>query len=170
MKRIQHLRNKVLAGTCLSEEFHYLFFKEYFRLNDLPEEERYAASYEYAYSKLTPSISDGELIVGKRDVPLTAQAQKEWETVYRPFAVYRGAKAGGGQASHMAIDYESLLSSGINGVIAKIDGLLQDCDGEKIPFYRCCKQCLQAVVKHSENYAALAQKLSQESYPSIKNE
>lgn len=162
MKRIQHLRNKVLAGTCLSEEFHYLFFKEYFRLNDLPEEERYAASYEYAYSKLTPSISDGELIVGKRDIPIGEAAQKEWENMYRSMAVDRCKKAGGGQASHMAIDYESLLSSGINGVIAKIDALLQDCDGEKIPFYRCCKRCLQAVVKHSENYAALARKLSQE--------
>ena len=37
-------------------------------------------------------------------------------------------QAGVGQDSHMAIDYELVLTCGINGIIEKIDTYLQNCD------------------------------------------
>lgn len=162
MERIEKLRNRVFEGSLFSDEFYYLFYKEYDRLSALPETERYAEAFYFAFSKLTPSISEGELIVGKRDLPLSAEEQKEWESVYRPIAEARRNKAGGGQDSHMAIDYELVLSKGINGIIDIIDTRMQGCDAEKTAFYKCCKRCLQAVIKHAESHSDLALKMSQE--------
>ena len=62
----------------------------------------------------------------------------------------------------MAINYELLLSKGISGIIETIDEYLLACNKEKELYYKCCKMCLQAVIKHSENYAELALKMSKE--------
>jgi len=113
MERLQKLRSRVFETSLFSNEFHYLFYKEYERLSALSENERYAEALYFAFSNLTPSISEGELIVGKRDIPLSAEAQKEWDNIYLPIAQARQDKAGGGQHSHMAIDYELVLSKGI---------------------------------------------------------
>lgn len=160
MNRIEVLRQAALSGYCLSDEFYYLFYKEYEKLPNLSEEERYARSFYTAFSALTPSISEGELIVGKNKVPFTGEAEQEWKTVYLPRAKERCVKAGGGQDSHMTIDYELLLSKGINGVIEMIDDYLSTCDDEKKSFYKCCKICLEAVLKHAESYATLALEMS----------
>ncbi len=168
MERIEQLRKKALENPVFSKEFHYLFYKEYERLSDFPEEERYAEAFYFAFSNLTPSISEGELIVGKRDVPLSTQAQKEWENKYHPIAQMREEKTGGGQGSHMAIDYDLLLSRGINSIINTIDTHLLTCDEEKASFYRCCKRCLEAVIKHADNYSQVALKQMKETTDPIR--
>lgn len=168
MERIEFLRKQVFENLKFSNEFHYLFYKNYEQYADLSEEERYAEAFYFAFSNLTPSISDGELIVGKRDIPLSADAGQEWETVYEAITEARRNKAGGGQDSHMAIDYELLLSEGILGIIKIIDEYLLNCNKEKASFYKCCKRCLQAVMKHSENYADLALKMSLEATDPIR--
>ena len=162
MKRIEALRNVALNDPLFSEKFYYLFYKTYANLNHLPEEERYAESFYNAFSTLPPSISDGELIVGKRDIPLSAQEQAEWDTVYKPYAQKRKEQAGGGQDAHMAIDYELLLSVGINGIIDSIDQYLCNCNDEQAAFYNCCKRCLQAVIRHAERYAETAFQMSEQ--------
>ena len=130
MERIEKLRNRALENTVFGEEFFYLFYKEYERLSGLPEKKRYAEAFYAAFSGLTPSISEGELIVGKRDIPMNEAEQREWEEVYRPMAQARQKQAGDGQDSHMAIDYELVLSEGLNGIIARIDTYLQSCGEE----------------------------------------
>jgi hypothetical protein len=120
MKRIELLRKQVFENLNFSEEFHYLFYKSYAQHAGLPEEERYAEAFYFAFSMLAPSINEGELIVGKRDIPLSADKQQEWEEIYKPIAKGRSQQAGYGQASHMAVDYELLLSEGILGIIKKL--------------------------------------------------
>ncbi len=162
MKRIERLRKRVFQDLNFSSEFYYLFYKKYQQCAASCEEERYAEAFDYAFSNLTPSISEDELIVGKRDLPLSAEAQKEWENTYKAIAADRSSRAGGGQDSHMAIDYELLLSVGIHGILQQINNYLTHCDKAKAAFYHCCKRCLEAVIKHSENYARKALELSAE--------
>lgn len=160
MERIEFLRNKAFEDSNFGEELYYHFFKEYERCAGLEEEDRYAEAFYYAFLKLTPSITEGELIVGKRDIPLGEKEQKEWDNIYKPIAHKRRKEAGDGQDSHMAVDYELLLSKGLLGIMDIIDGYLAVCDTEKISYYKCCKKCLEAVIKHSENYSSLALEMS----------
>lgn len=183
MDRIAKLRSRIFDGLLFSNEFYYFFYKEYDRLSDQPELIRYAESFYYAFSNLTPSIGDGELIVGHRDYQMPDDQLAEWETVYKPIGQARVAKAGQGQDSHMTIDYDLLLNKGISGIIAEIDQYIDtlsngqdtenNCDtancndqsnttAYKLAYYNCCRRCLEAVVKHSENYAAKALQLSTE--------
>ena len=167
MDRIAKLRSRIFDGLLFSNEFHYLFYKEYERLSDQPEPVRYSESFYYAFSNLTPSIADGELIVGQRDYRMPEARQTEWETVYKPIAQARVDKAGWGQDSHMTVDYDLLLNKGISGIMAKIEQYTetlsngQDAE-DKLAYYNCCRRCLEAIVKHSENYAAKALQLSKE--------
>lgn len=158
MKRIENLRAVALNGNCLSEEFFYLFYKKYSALSELTEYERYAKAYCFAFSSLTPAIGDYELIVGSRNTKLSAKAEREWQEIYRPIAEKRCSM--GGQDSHMAIDYELLLTHGINGIIEKINTLMKACNDEKIEYYRLCIQCIKAVIKHSESYSKAAYEMS----------
>ena len=160
MKRLEKLRLVALEGNCHSDEFFYLFFKYYSKCEATSEKERYAKAYDFAFSNLTPAISEGELIVGNRNTKLKEEELKEWHEIYKPMA--ESFYSAGGQDSHMAIDYEMLLNRGINGIIDKINGYLNDCKEEKKEFYNLCKLCLEAVIKHSESYAAKALELSLE--------
>ena len=162
MQRIEALRNRVFKNLAFSDEFYYLFYKNYEQNAELIEEERYAEAFYFAFSNILPSISDGELIVGKHDIPLCDEKLQEWQDIYKPIAIDRRVKAGGGQDSHMAIDYDLLLSKGLLGIIATIDEYLLTCDKENEAYYKCCKRCLEAVIKYSENYADLALKMSKE--------
>lgn len=161
MNRIEHLRQKALKDMPVYPEFYYHFYKSYESLSDLSENLRYTEAFFYAFSNTTPSISEGELIVGKYDDTLSAEAEKEWLEIYKPIA--RENRSMVGQDSHMTIDYELLLTSGINGILEKIDSYMKQHadDPEKITFYNTCKRCLEAVVVHSEKYAQTAFELSQ---------
>ncbi len=158
MDRIEKLRSAVLSGTSFSDEFYYLFYKAYSQYESLSEAERYAEAYYTAFSSLTPVIAEGELIVGSRNAPMDAFAEREWKDVYLPIARKRSCPQG--QDSHMAIDYELLLKKGISGIIQQINEYMKACTSEQAAFYRACRRCLEAVIAHSLSYARLASEMS----------
>lgn len=160
MDRIETLRQIALQYVHCNSEFFYKFYKKYCELHDAPETKRYADSFFYAFSNLTPNISDGELVVGETRNNMTAAEQEEWERIYRKIAIERGEQAGGGQDSHMAIDYELVLSRGLRGISADIEKYKKGCTPEQAAFYDTARTCLSAVMAHAENYAAYAETLA----------
>ncbi len=158
MDRIEKLRSVALNGNSFSDEFYYLFYKAYSQNESLSEPERYAEAYYTAFSTLTPVISEGELIVGSRNVPMDTASEQEWKDVYLPIARKRSCPQG--QDSHMAIDYDLLLKKGINGIIQQIDEYMKACTCEQAAFYQSCRRCLEAVIAHSLSYARLALEMS----------
>ena len=160
MERIEKLRELCFTSSRSNDKFYYLFYKEYKALFDLPEEDRYAKSFYRALTTLPAEISESELVVGKSVMALSDEEQVYWDKELLPYAQARAEKAGGGQDSHMAIDYELLLSKGIKGIIKSIDSLLRSCEKEKEAFYKSCKLCLEGVIQHSKKYSTLAQELS----------
>lgn len=161
MERIEKLREAALSHTHANDEFYYLFHKKYQELNENSRYLRYSLAFDFAFSNLTPNISEGELIVGEIKNNLTPAEQEEWNNIYFPIADKMETAAGGWQHSHMAIDYDLLLSLGLCGIIKKIDGYLAGCAPDKKEFYLCAKSALLAIVKHSENYAREAERLAQ---------
>ena len=168
MKRLETLREEVLKSNGLGDELFYLFFKAY-GCDRYTTYEAYADAFYEAFSQLTPVISDGELIVGKRSGFSSVQ-QEEWNSTYKSMTETCSRNVGEGQASHMAIDYDLVLSSGLNGIIETVDGYMTSCSPEKLPFYKACKRCLQAVIRHAENYAAEAKRQAQLTEDSIRKE
>ena len=121
MHRIEKLRQIALCHAHVNDEFFYLFYKRYNENKNLIDCLKYADAFSYAFSRLTPNISDGELIVGEIKNGLTDSEKKEWENIYKEIAQKSCSLAGGGQDSHMAIDYELILSCGLSGIIARIE-------------------------------------------------
>lgn len=162
MDRIKKLRERTFVGDRFDGdmEFYTLFYRVYEKNSDLQEETRFSEALYYAFSNFTPSIIDGELIVGSRDVPISDEIKKEWNEKHKDFAVARCNDIFCGQDSHMAIDYERILSKGLNGIITEINKYLKNCDNEKELFYKCCKRCLEGVINHSENYSTCALEMS----------
>ena len=170
MRRIEKLRMNALCHSHISDEFFYRFYKRYSENKNGSHYLRYANAFSYAFSELTPNISDGELIVGKIKNGLTEPEKKEWESTYKEIAEERCRMAGGGQDSHMAIDYELLLSSGLKGIIARIEEYEKTCSPEQTDFYSAAKTCLLAIIKHSENYSTLAERLAKDECNSCRKE
>lgn len=161
-ERIEVLRQAALSKWYTTAKFQYLFYKQYENSETVSETKRYAEAFYQAFSEMKPVIGDGEQIVGRYDTDFSEAEQKEWTELYQPASRKRQAEAGGGQDSHMAIDYELLLQKGINGILAQIAEYAKDADAAKKEFYECCTLCLQAVLRHAEHYADHALLLSQE--------
>lgn len=170
MDRIQPLRQRTLDCAISRHEFLYLFYKHYDEMTIENEYERYGDSFYYALSTLTPNIAPQELIVGKMENNMTKGQQKEWDEKYCQIAKDQTLKTGIGQNSHMAIDYELLLSKGVNGVLSSIDRYLENSEQEKRDFYQCAKKCLLAVIEHSTNYAKEAERLAYSKTDSVQKE
>ena len=170
MKRIKALREEAFNTSHITEKFYYLFYKKYNQLSELDEYSRYAEAYYYAFDNFEPVISEHELIVGRYNTVFSDTEGEEWNNTYRAIADARREKAGGGQDSHMSIDYELLLSKGIIGVIALIDEHLKTANAEKRKFYECSKICLKAVVNHAEHYAQKALEESEKAETSERRE
>ena len=164
MKRIEALRQTALSRRHTNEEFHYLFYRRYAENAEAPEYARYADAFYTAFSQLAPCITEGELVVGESRGALCGAAKEEWEGTYRAIAEERSALAGAGQGSHMAIDYELLLSRGVRGIIETIDGYLSrpQTTPEQAEFYATARLCLLGALRHAENYAAYAEELAAE--------
>lgn len=164
MNRIEQLRERVLHEDLFSNEFQYLFFKTYHEMADHPLYERYAAAFEAMMTGLTPSIWDGELIVGKYNVPMSDEAFAEWRDTYYALAEHYRTGDGGfcGQDSHMTVDYVLVLEQGLTGILAQIDRYEQTCDEDKKPFYAACRRCVNAAIAHAERYAEEAERLAAE--------
>ena len=156
MDRIEILRKEALQKDRFSYEFYYHYIKSHTAQTADEEYERYSNAFYDAFSALTPSISDGELIVGKYAHPMSPEQEAEWQDTYQSLWEQYRASAGNGQNSHMAIDYDLLLAQGICGIQERIDGYLLSCPPEKKPFYQACKHCLEAVLIHAEHYARTA--------------
>ena len=161
MSRIEKLRRIALDHSHMNDEFFYKFYKRYCAMEGESEYLRYADAFSYAFSELTPSISDGELIVGEITDGLTKTERQEWENTYKEIARERCKRAGDGQDSHMAIDYELLLECGLKGIIARIDEYEKNGSPEQVEFYYAAKSCLSAVIQHSGHYSELAARLSE---------
>jgi formate C-acetyltransferase len=170
MERIEKLRSLAMQYKHERDEFLYLFYKKYSESKETSEYAKYAEAFEHAFTNLVPNITKGELIVGKFENNLTDTEKKEWQTVYKPIADARIRLAGGGQDSHMAIDYELLLSRGINGIISDIEKRLPVAKGEAQEFYLAAKRCLSSVIRYSENYAKLAESLAEKEIGESRNE
>ena len=161
MERIEFLRGQALTNYPSREEALYRFYKKIEELGGRITYDTYGEAYYSMMSELVPWIDRGELIVGKPRRALTPDQLNEWRTKYAKIATDAHTAAGIGQDSHMAVDYSLLLTVGIEGIIAKIDGYISECeDGEKLAFYNCCKKCLLGVIKHSESYAATAEAMA----------
>ncbi len=162
MERIKSLREMALNFTPKRDEAYYRFYKSYKENDDKNEFERYGLALFEQFCHLDPCIDEGELIVGKITDNRTPEQIKEWEEELKPYADTLYPNLIVGQADHMAIDYELLLSIGLNGISKKIDGYLENCAEDKKPFYMGAKKCLEAVIKYSENYADKASELAKE--------
>lgn len=162
MKRIEKLRKRALEFDFCKDEFYYLFYKNHEKNCDAEAYPRYAEAFYCALSELTPCIGDEELIVGEYHSALSEIEKREYHEKYLPALKQRWKDTGGGQDSHMAIDYEKLLSNGIVGISAEIDDYLKNCEEEKKPFYFACQTCLRAVIRHSERYSELAHSLAEQ--------
>ncbi|MBQ9115693.1 MAG: hypothetical protein IJY04_01595, partial [Clostridia bacterium] len=160
--RIEKLRLEALNGKVCHDEFFYRFYSRYGEYDGTVDMGRYADAYVYAMEGMTPFISEGELVVGKSGNGMNEAERAEWNGKYREIARRAHNAAGGGQDSHMAIDYGLLLTEGIKGVVSRIDGYLSECmDDEKREFYGTCKACLGAVVGLSRRYAERAKELAE---------
>jgi len=162
MNRLDLLRREALDHPAVdSDEFYYKFCKKYFSSAEGTLQERYTDAFCYAFSQLTPSISDGELIVGKNACSFSPEEYEEWNTIYRQKEIELTDSAGGGQESHMAVDYELILTQGISGILDRIAALQKMCEPEKRSFYENCRRCLGAIMQYAESYAVLAMRLSE---------
>ncbi|MBQ9783896.1 MAG: hypothetical protein IJW29_00140 [Clostridia bacterium] len=153
MNRIEALRRVALQSRCCYDEFYYRFYKCYAHSDLTDEYARYTEAFVAAFAETTVHITDGELIVGETVDGMSEADRAAWETVYKPLSRERAKRAGSGQDSHMAIDYELVLSRGLRGIIARIEELELDCVPESRAFYASAKGCLLAVIAHAERYA-----------------
>jgi len=132
---------------------------------DGSEVRRWGRIQRYKLSHHTPVIDEGELIVGKpnqRD--LTPEEQADLERLNRAWAMNSFHT---GQESHMAIDYEKLLTKGTTGVRAEIAGYkagldeANPADQEKLFFYEACEESLSGLEELSAGYSRHAAALAQ---------
>ena len=170
MERVERLRLKALEPVICRDEFYYLFHTHYRANPGADAFERYAQAVYPAFSHLTPCISEDELILGKCDRPLPPAQEKDWQENVLPGVGETVGASRFGQDSHMTIDYDLVLQKGLRGIMAEVDGHLSACEEEKTPFYRACRRCLEAVIVHSENYAAAAEKLAETAEPARREE
>ncbi|MBQ8401450.1 MAG: hypothetical protein IJX14_05925, partial [Clostridia bacterium] len=164
--RIESLRLAALEPRIDYTPFYYRFQKSYVaRRGEVSSPKRIALALADAYETWPVSIDPGELIVGKpADAPLTEEERAEWALLekYSMGTLHTPV----GQDSHMAIDYDRLMTLGTAGVRALIDekiAALPAGDPESVKkyhWYRACQICLTAVERLSERYAEKADELA----------
>ena len=164
--RLENLRDHALSAyvpSVRSAEGELLWFRGWSSASAAATVyQRRTAARSFQLENSTPVIDSGELIVGKPCYrPLSGSETQELESARAAFAAI-GLDAGG-QGSHMAVDYELLLQSGIRGVQDSIRRRLEglQAEDEKAEFYRCCIQVLEAVVRYAESYSRYAAGLAE---------
>ncbi|MBR6763773.1 MAG: pyruvate formate lyase family protein, partial [Clostridia bacterium] len=161
MDRIAYLREKTFTKNREKRPFYYHFYKHY-----LGEADgcvgHYGKAFYHAMSAMAPIIDKGELVVGQYAEAMTPSENAEWEARIHDIALEQARIAGGGQDSHMAIDYEKLLSKGIRGILDEIAGYMATCPEEKLAFYEHVCLCLEGVLVHAGHYADLAEDMAAE--------
>lgn len=161
MDRIDSLRRVALARKHTYNEFYLRFYKKFFQADEsLPFATRYSEAMTEAFSTMPPHITEGELIVGEAPMTMSREEIFEWESL-EPRVREIAADSVGGQDSHMAIDYELLLSMGVDGILSLIDAYLDGAEGKKREFYLSVRSALLAVLTHSDNYSNYARTLAE---------
>lgn len=166
--KIEKLRESAIFPKIDYTPFFYAFYRSYLSRHSMPDGcMRYAAALSDAFDAWKVEIEDGELIVGRpSETPLTEEERAEWSTICRYTTPFQHTHVG--QDSHMAIDYDRLLTQGTSGVRAYIDekiAALSETDPEsvrKTAYYRACQTCLSAVERFNERYAAEAENRAQQ--------
>lgn len=161
MSRIEDLRKRAIDNIPCGDGFFLDFYKKFTSDENGSIWQKYSTAFTYAFSKYTPTIYDGELIVGSAVNCMTEEEQKEWDEKYCYIAREQVERAGHGQDSHMAIDYELILKKGIAGITKDISKKLSECDEDKKEFYETARSCLEAVVVYSFNYGHAAKALAE---------
>ena len=159
-ERIQLLRDKAVRPVISYDHFRLRFWENYLENMDRSMETRYAEAYAAAMAAEQPVIEDGELIVGKANIPLNEEEQHRWEELLP--RTYEACPMVG-QDSHMAVDFELLLKKGISGILKDIaEKRAGDITPEQAAFYDSCTDCLKSVADFSDRYADLAAKLAKQ--------
>lgn len=165
--RIESLRLAALEPRIDYTPFYYQFHKSYIaRRDEISGSCRFAHALTDAYDNWPAEIAPGELIVGRpSETPLTPEEQAEWDLIEKYAMGEQHAPIG--QDSHMAFDYDRLLSMGTTGVRALIDEKLAALpvgapdSVKKADFYHACQICLTALERLSDKYADKAARLAE---------
>ncbi len=165
--RIERLRRHALACKPERTQWQYLYAKGF--LESAKKESatccRFAWATGFMLENAQPVIDENELVVGKMSSRgLTEDEQKEWENLKKYSLPSRPRF--GGQASHMAVDYDLLLSMGAEGIIADAQAHMSELDLsvpenlEKNDFYTSCIIALNGLCKCADKYADYALELA----------
>ncbi len=166
--RVARLREHALYHSrpnwCFGERGELLRYRGWIEHRDAPANiVRRARTKAYMLAHARPVIDPDELLVGKPDPRPLSEAEQA-EVVMHRATTAKAMPNLGGQASHMAIDYEKLLRLGVSGVQAQIRSLraglnleLPD-DLEKDAFYQACLDALDGLLVFSEHYAEEAER------------
>ncbi len=137
---------------------------------------RHSLSEAAELDSYKPLINDDEVIVGRIDLePYTGEEKEEFDRLYE--ALYMSpisprCECVRARGDHIVMDYEKLLSVGVNGIIAEIKakkaelasfvvGDIYDTDNiRKEEFYDCCLVELEAVLRLAKRYADHALELA----------
>ncbi len=159
--RIERLRESAVFPKIDYTPFYYHFYKAYLANRPIGDGcMRYAMSLRDAFAAWGVEIEPGERIVGRpSETSLTAEEAGEWETLRQYTLGFQHVQVG--QDSHMAVDYDRLLTLGTSGVRAYIEEKINTLpdptvDPEsvrKAAYYRACQMCLSAVEQFSDRYA-----------------
>ncbi len=164
-ERVEKLREACLQRNILSlrsAEGDLLWYRGFLDSEGSVLTKR-AAAKAAVHKGSTPVIDEYELIVGKPCYrALSDTENRELERLKKRYR--ESGCSVSGQASHMAIDFEKLLTLGIEGILAEINAYLEDSpDVEKTGFYEACKIALNGVIAYADRYAAHALTLSEQS-------
>ncbi|MBN2047341.1 MAG: hypothetical protein JW750_05825 [Anaerolineaceae bacterium] len=162
----EHALNQIDAVSSGRPEMSYWAMRGWKASKDEPWMLlRRARETESILTHLTPVIDADELLVGKfRHDPLSPEQAVELAR----FQAENTLPKVMGQNAHMAVDYEKLLSLGVNGVKAEIEAYRSQLDCtvpeqlEQDVFYRGALITLDALVIASEHYADRAEELAAE--------
>jgi len=165
--RIENLREKALGRQICYDEFYYYFHKRMLSNGGVSYLLRYADALYDSFRFAAVEIDGEELIVGKpSEKSLSEEEKREWEQIKQIAFAHMGTPFG--QDSHMAIDYELLLSKGIYGIIDTITSYRTALDLTNVneiakdEFYLSCQKCLEGVICFSERYADEAKRQAED--------
>ena len=175
--RIECLREHALGtNTCWwCAEWEYLYQKGFLLSYETEHATivRHGMSKAYLLKNALPVIDEGELIVGKYAArALTGEENQDWQAIQKYSLPAKPHKRG--QAAHMSVDYERLLSLGAEGVMAMIRekmallDLTQPGQMDSHDFYRACLCALEGLCAYSDNYSAHAAELAERESDSVR--
>lgn len=170
IKRIERLVNSAIKKdipSIRSDEGDLLWYRGWLEYRDASSNiVRRAQAKAFLHSHSTPIIGDGELIAGKPCYRVLSPSEQQELDDFR--GLYgKMLPVLGGQASHMAVDYEKLLKLGFDGIKEQVkvlkDGICLEDPGqiEKDEFYEACLAALNGVIAYAANYSQHARTLAE---------